>query len=201
MDEQEIDDLGSFAVTRKDVEGNEKVYVTFEDEKSCDYINKKAALCKNSNIKTFPFIPPQFFKHFSDLSKLTYIARKEDARLKTSILLGDDDLILKMKLKNETEWEREKDLNCFGEIAEMDMTIKWPSVDVKQISLPPKGRVRKNVHNLSQSGSESGSPEAKRSRIQEENLQKVQDFVKKLEARKPKFTQSKINFPKSKSSC
>ena len=75
MDEQEIDDLGSFAVTRKDVEGNEKVYVTFEDEKSCDYINKKAALCKNSNIKTFPVIPPQFFKRFSDLSKLTYIAR------------------------------------------------------------------------------------------------------------------------------
>ena len=169
--------------------------------KSYDYINKKAALCKNSNIKTFPVIPPQFFKRFSDLSKLTYIARKEDARLKTSILLGDDDLILKMKLKNETEWEREKDLNCFGEIAEMDMTIKWPSVDVKQISLPPKGRVRKNVHNLSQSGSKSGSPEAKRSLIQEENLQKVQDFVKKLEARKPKFTQSKINFPKSKSSC
>ena len=120
-------------------------------------------------------------------SKLTYIARKEDARLKTSILLGDDDLILKMKLKNETEWEREKDLNCFGEIAEMDMTIKWPSVDVKQISLPPKGRVRKNVHNLSQSGSESGRSEAKRSRIQEENLQKVQDFVKKLQARKPKL--------------
>ena len=26
MDEQEIDDLGSFAVTRKDVEGNMKVY-------------------------------------------------------------------------------------------------------------------------------------------------------------------------------
>ena len=106
-----------------------------------------------------------------------------------------------MKHKNETEWEREKDLNCFAEIAEMDMTIKWPSVDVKQISSPTKGRVRKNVHNLSQSGNESGSPEAKRSLIQEENLQKVQDFVKKLEARKLKFTQSKINFPKSKSSC
>ena len=30
MDEQEIDDLGSFAVTRKDVEGNEKVYVTLK---------------------------------------------------------------------------------------------------------------------------------------------------------------------------
>ena len=111
-------------------------------------------------------------------------------------MLGDDDLILKMKHKNETEWEREKDLICFAEIAEMDMTIKWPSVDVKQISSPPKGRVRKNVHNLSQSGSKSGSPEAKISLIQE-----VQDFIKKLEARKPKFTQSKINFPKSKSSC
>ena len=75
MEQQEISDLGTFTVSRKDVEGNEKVFLTFEDEKSCDYINKKAALCKNSNIKTFPFIPPQFFKRFSDLSKLTYIAR------------------------------------------------------------------------------------------------------------------------------
>ena len=32
-----------------------------------------------------------------------------------------------------------------------------------------------------------------------ENLQKVADFVKKLEARKVKYSQSKINFPKTTS--
>ena len=112
------------------------------------------------------------------------------------ILLGEEDLILKTKLKNETDWERERDLHCFGEISDIDLNIAWPSIEVKQITSPPKGRTRKNIHNISKSGSESDSPDHKRSRINEENLQKVQDFVKKLESKKTKFTQSKLNFSK-----
>ena len=112
------------------------------------------------------------------------------------ILLGEEDLILKTKLKNETDWERERDLHCFGEISDIDLSIKWPSIEVKQITSPPKGRTRKNIHNLSRSGSESESPDQKKTRINEENIQKVQDFVKKLESKKTKYSQSKINFSK-----
>ena len=43
------------------------------------------------------------------------------------------------------------------------MSVKWPQVEVKYITSPPKGRVRKNIHNLSDSsGSESASPDHKK---------------------------------------
>ena len=76
------------------------------------------------------------------------------------------------------------------------MTLKWPVVDVK-------GRHKKNVHNCS-SFCESESPENKKHKgakdkhnnaeNDEENQRKVADFVQKREARKTKFSQSKIKF-------
>ena len=91
-------------------------------------------------------------------------------------------------------------------------------MDVKGITSPPKGRSRKNVHNLSYS--DSDSPDKKKMRkdskkessgkdtsldkkdsdaLDEENLKKVADFVKKLEAKKVKYSQSRINFQPTKS--
>ena len=55
----------------------------------------------------------QLFKRFLDLSKHTNIAQKSDSRLKTVIRRWDEDLIFKTKLKDETEWEREYDLEVF----------------------------------------------------------------------------------------
>ena len=74
-------------------------------------------------MNVFPIIPPQFYRRYTDLSKYTLLARKEDIRLKTMITLGNEDLVLKTRLKNETDWEREKDLWCFGEIVDMDLKI------------------------------------------------------------------------------
>ena len=201
MDTKEIEELGKFKVTRKDIANNDKIYLHFMDEKSCQYISKKAVMCQNSNINIFPYIPPQLFRRFSDLSRNTFIARQSDKRLKTRINLGEKDLELKTKLKDVTEWETEPDLTAFGEIGEIDISIKWPNVEVKQVFSPPKGRPRKNVHNISDSSSEGSSPANKRTKVDEENSQKVQDFVKKLEAkqaRKTKYTQAKTAFPLTK---
>ena len=158
----------------------------------------------------FPYILPQIFARFSDLSKLIYIARKEDPRLKTQISLGEKDLILKTKLKDEAEWVFVEDFAKFGEISPIDMSIKWPQLEVKSITSPPKGRSRKNVHNTSKSSDEESSPAAKKVKRSEkekekaeeeaeEQTQKVYAFVKKLEARSSKkFTQTKLDFPKKK---
>ena len=92
------------------------------------------------------------------------------------------------------------------------MSIKWPHVEVKGITSPPKGRSRKNVHNLSKSSDEESSPVAKKAKRgenekvqeqeteeEEEQSQKVIAFVKKLEAKaSKKFTQTKLDFPKKK---
>ena len=73
---------------RKDSEENDKVYLKFSKEESSNYISRKAALVRNENINIFPYIPPQVFQRFSDLSRLSFNARQSDKRLKTKILLG-----------------------------------------------------------------------------------------------------------------
>ena len=120
------------------------------------------------------------------------------------------------------DWEIVDYIKEFGEISPIDLSIKWPQIDVKAITSPPKGRSRKNVHNMSHS--ESESPEKKKMKkdpkknavkenpedaakasddaeeSDEEKMKKVADFVKKLEAKKGKYTQSKINFQPVKTS-
>ena len=102
LDEEEIDNLGDFEVYRKDTDENDKVYLKFNKEERSNYITRKAAIVRNEEINIFPFIPPQFFQRFSDLSRLSFNARQADKRLKTKILLGKRDLVLKTKIKDLT---------------------------------------------------------------------------------------------------
>ena len=96
--------------------------------------------------------------------------------------------------------KRKPNLHAFGKISEIDKSITWPNIEVKMIFSPPKGRQRKNVHNLSRSSSEGDSPLHKKSKIDQEsqeNLVKVHDFVKKLEEKqnkKQKYKQANLNF-------
>ena len=75
LDEEEIDNLGAFEVYRKDTDENDKVYLKFNKEESSNYISRKAAIVRNEEINIFPFIPPQVFQRFSDLSRLSFNAR------------------------------------------------------------------------------------------------------------------------------
>ena len=124
MDDEEIDNLGEYEVYRKDTEENDKVYLKFSREESSDYITRKAALVKNENIHVFPYIPPQLYQRFSD------------KRLKTKILLGKKDLVLKTKIKDTTDWIVQDDINVFGELSDIDMNVLWPVIDVKHITSP-----------------------------------------------------------------
>merc|ERR1711895_298137 len=162
---------------------------------------RKAALVKNEDIQVFPYIPPQLYQRFSDLSRLTFNERHSDKRLKTKILLGKRDLVLKTKIKDTTDWIVQEDLNVFGEISDIDLNVLWPVSEVKMITSPPKGRKRKKVHDVSLT-SEGSSPDPKRTKEVKspkekedaENKRKVADFVKNLEEKSggKKYTQTKI---------
>ena len=201
MDDEEIDNLGDYEVYRKDVDDNDKVYLKFSSEESSNYITRKAALVKNEDIHVFPYIPPQLYQRFADLSRLTFNARHSDKRLKTKIILGKRDLVLKTKIKDTTDWVVQDDLNVFGELSDIDFNVLWPVSEVKSITSPPKGRKRKKIHDVSLN-SDSGSPDSKRTKeVQSpkekedlENKKKVADFVKNLEKKNgsKKFTQTKI---------
>ena len=140
------------------------------------------------------------YQRFSDLSRLTFNARHSDKRLKTKITLGKRDLVLKTKIKDTTDWIVQDDINVFGELSDIDMNVLWPVVDVKQITSPPKGRKRKNVHDVS-INSDGESPEKKKSKTLQspdmddpDNKRKVAEFVKNLEKKNgnKKYTQTKI---------
>ena len=110
-------------------------------------------------------------------------------------------MILKTKLKNRTDWEREENPEAFGKISDIDMAIKWPFVNVKSITSPPKGRTRKNMNRISSDSSETGSPDHKKMRTKdddqdEETQRKIADFTSKLE-RQSKYSQSKLIFTKN----
>ena len=140
------------------------------------------------------------YQRFADLSRLTFIARHSDKRLKTKITLGKRDLVLKTKIKDRTDWIVQDDLNVFGVLSDIDMNVLWPVVDVKQITSPPKGRKRKNVHDVS-FNSDAESPYKKKPKNSQspdvddpENKKKVADFVKNLEKKNvnKKYTQTTI---------
>ena len=140
------------------------------------------------------------YQRFADLSRLTFIARHADKRLKTKITLGKRDLVLKTKIKDRTDWIVQDDLNVFGVLSDIDMNVLWPVVDVKQITSPPKGRKRKNIHDVS-FNSDAESPYKKKSKTSQspdvddpDNKRKVAEFVKNLEKKNvnKKYTQTTI---------
>ena len=193
----------------KDTEDNDKVYIKFQNEEASNYIARKAAMVKNENVNVFPFIPPQLYQRFADLSRYTFYARHADKSLKTKITLGKRDLVLKTKIKDKTDWVVQDDLHVFGVLSEVDMNVLWPVMDVKEITSPPKGRKRKNVHEMSMN-SDAESPYKKRSKSAQspdvfddpENKKKVAEFVMNLEKKNcnRKFSQTKIKFASLKDS-
>ena len=209
LDDEEIDRLGEYEVHRKDSEDNDKVYIKFQNEEASNYITRKAAMVKNENVNIFPFIPPQMYQRFADLSRFTYYARHADKSLKTKITLGKRDLVLKTKIKDKTDWIVQDDLHVFGVLSEVDMNVLWPVMEVKQITSPPKGRKRKNVHDMSMN-SDAESPYKKRPKSAQspdvlddpEKNKKVAEFVMNLEKKNGnrKFSQTKIKFASLKDS-
>ena len=211
LDDEELDRFGEYEVTRKDVDDNDKVYIKFKNEEAANYIIRKAAMVRNDNVHVFPFIPPQLYQRFADLSKYTYYARHADKSLKTKISLGKRDLVLKTKIKDRTDWVTQEDLHVFGVLSDWDSNVMWPVVDLKEITSPPKGRKRKNVHEMSvNSETDAESPNKKRSKSAQsqaflddpENKKKVAAFVNDLERKNGgrKFSQSRIKFPLLKDS-
>ena len=105
------------------------------------------------------FIPPQLFRRHNELSRLTFIKRKEDEKLKTQIRLGENDLILLTKDREEKDWTEKKDLECYGEIPDPEWFKLWPLKAMTIVTSPAKGRQqKKNVHYISRDSGEEKSP-------------------------------------------
>ena len=163
MDSREIQELQIKDITRPKKDDPDRVYLHFDNEEGPQYIFRKNIHVQNEEIKVAPFVPPQIFKRFAELSRLTFIARREDPNLKTQIRYGDNDLILLTRMKEEKEWT-DTSLEKFGKLPEMELQKSWPLKKMPIITSPPKGREKreKNVHDLSRSSNEEETPRPKK---------------------------------------
>ena len=98
---------------------------------------------KNENVKVSQFIPPQLFRRNNELSRLTFLKRKDNEKLKTQIRLGKSDLILLVKDREEKDWREQKDLQCFGQIPDPEWFKIWPLKSMPLVTSPAKGRQQK----------------------------------------------------------
>ena len=144
-------------ITRPKKEDSNRLYIHFSNEESVTLLIRRAAQISNDEIKVTQFIPPQLYKRFSSLSKNTFDARKNNKELKTQIRLGDEDLILLVKIKGDLAWQQEPNLQEMGPVASPEWHRIWPVPDLPRLTSPPKGRTynHKNVQNLS-TDSENG---------------------------------------------
>jgi len=92
------------------------------------YLFKKAALVRNPpRVQIRSFIPPQMYQRYIDLSKNLYLARQTDNSLKTQVRIGQEDLLLRIEIKNlenpedDTYWQAIQDLEKFGPISPIDL--------------------------------------------------------------------------------
>ena len=104
MTEEEIKDFKIIDITRLKKEDAQRVYLHCETEEGPQYIIRKNIQIQNDEVRIVPFVPPQIYRRFSELSRLTFLARKENSNLKTQIRIGDSDLILLVRDKEEKEW-------------------------------------------------------------------------------------------------
>ena len=70
LNDEEIKELGIVNITRPKKEDCDRLYLYMKFDEGPRYIFRKSAQVKNADIKISPYIPPQIYKRFSELSPL-----------------------------------------------------------------------------------------------------------------------------------
>ena len=74
--------------------------------------------------------------------------------------MGEKDLILLLRDKDENEWTEEKNLNCFGDLPDPEWFKTWPLKAMPVVTSPAKGRQQKKkvVHDISRNSDKENTP-------------------------------------------
>ena len=83
--------------------------------------------------------------------------------MKNQIRIGDSDLILLTKHKEEKDWNV-TEINKFGDLPPIDYIKSWPVRKIPVIMFPSKGwpQKTKNVYEISRSSEEEVTPKKKK---------------------------------------
>ena len=115
------------------------IYAAFENLNDIHEIHVRVAECRNSNIVTRSYIPPQFFQRYIHISECCKEIRDNDREIKTQMRFGDNDIELMVKERGSEEPFRRVDFREYMKeelIPEYDHSKKWKA----RTDRPPRRR-------------------------------------------------------------
>ena len=145
---ESVDTLDIVTTHRSSKKEMETVYVTFGDEQPVKAIYRRAAMCRNEEMKLVTYIPPQIYKRYAKVEEICAQKRSNDREVKTQIRLGQSDLILLTKKRGDKYWE-DVPLESLGGIPNIESNLDWsPGRKLKEkITDSPPKHVRPSTSN------------------------------------------------------
>ena len=123
------------------------MYLAFNNQSSVRNIYRRIAQCKNSDVVTRNFVPPQFFERYMFLSKKCTEMRNIDKNLKTQMRFGKFDVEILTKMRGQSDPFKLIPLQdiCDPEtIPKYDNEIKWQKKtelgNLRKLESQPPGR-------------------------------------------------------------
>ena len=91
-----------------------------------------------------------------------------------------------VKIREESSWRQEIDLQALGSVSDFQMFKMWPSVRIKNLTSPPVGRMRENAtkrkHSLTPSPDNKKKDDKEDEPAEdnkEDNEKEVEEFLRK----------------------
>ena len=155
---EQIAEMQITKVTRTKKSDGKTLYITLKNHTHVAQIFKRIATLKNNNLKISNYVPPHFYNRYHTLQTHCKTAREMDDQLRTKIIYGTSDLILQEKKVGELRYTT-VDINKYGEIPPIDLTLLWPTHELEvPLTTPPKGRPSQTLTQTQQKRQHS-SPE------------------------------------------
>ena len=98
-DEIESINIGGTQIAAKD----DYIYIAFEDLEDLKDIQSRVAACKNEDIVTRSYVPPQYYKRYMYLSAQCKFIREKDRNTKTQLRFKNKDIEVLTKDKGSND--------------------------------------------------------------------------------------------------
>ena len=118
-------DISDTRISPKD---DDILYVVMDSPEKVKNIRRRIADCRNPEIKTREYIPPQFFQRYTAMGRYAKERRNKEGNLKTQIRFIDNDVRLYIKRKGTDEPFEEVDMKEVeenGELPRIDHSAPW----------------------------------------------------------------------------
>ena len=135
FNEEDLSDI-DITDTKMSAKGDNIMYIVLDCPEKVTNIRRRIADCRNDEIKTREFIPPQFFARYTALARYAAELRADEPETKTQIRFLERDIGLFTKTKGSTSPFLPVSMDEI-ELPEIDHKADWQ----RKVDLPPWRRI------------------------------------------------------------